>query len=193
MSRPRHRTAFTTAEVAHHIGVSKSTVVRWIEAGDLEAFRTPGGHRRVTRAALDAFCRGHGVPLVQPLSDRRSVLVVDDEPRVRAAIVQLLNLLDPSVPVLTAEDAFQAGQLFAEHQPAIVLLDLVLPGMNGFHFYDHLMREEGGPETAVVVITGDMRDHIETRARELGIQRFLHKPLTSAAITKILDEFLPRA
>ncbi len=191
MATPHERDTLTTREVARLIGVSKSTVARWVDRGELAAHRTPGGHRRIPRAGLFAFCRERGVPLQEPTRERRCVLVVDDEAVVRAAIVQLINLLDPTIPVLTAEDAFQAGQLFAIYEPAAVLLDLVLPGLDGFTFYERLQEMEGGRDTAVVVITGVRGARQEQRARELGIQRFLRKPLTSAAIAKILAEFLP--
>jgi CheY-like chemotaxis protein len=119
------------------------------------------------------------------------VLVVDDQAVVRKAIVKLINLLDPAIPVLTAEDAVQAGQQFAKYQPAIVFLDLVLPGADGFTFHNRLREMDGGADTAVVVITGAPGDSVELRARAMGIQRFLRKPLTSAAIALILEEFLP--
>lgn len=184
------RDTLTTAQAARLIGVSKSTVTRWIDGGELAAHRTPGGHRRIPREALLAFCREHRVPLQEPVQKHHCVLVVDDEAVVRAAMVQLINLLDPGIPVLTAEDAFQAGQLFASYQPAVVFLDLVLPGLDGLAFYERLLEMEGGADTAVVVITGVKGDRMEQRARQMGIQRFLRKPLTSTAIARILEEFL---
>jgi excisionase family DNA binding protein len=185
------RETLTTAEVARLMGVSKITVTRWIDGGGLAAHRTPGGHRRIPKPALIDYCRRRPAPLREPLWDRHCALVVDDQPVVRSAMVKLINLLDPVVPVLTAEDAFQAGQLFASYQPRIVFLDLVMPGPDGFTFHDRLREMEGGADTAVVVITGAPGDSVELRARGMGIQRFLRKPLTSAAIALILQEFLP--
>ncbi len=159
----------------------------------MTAHRTPGGHRRISLHALHGFCRERRVPLLEPVRERRCALVVDDEAVVRRAMVDLINLLDPTIPVLAAEDAFQASQQFATHQPAVVFLDLILPDLDGFHFHAQLQEMEGGSDTAVVVITGVQQDAVEQRARRMGIQRFLRKPLTSAAINLILQEFMPEA
>lgn len=173
------------------MGVTRTTVSRWIDGDALRAHRTPGGHRRVLRDDLVAFCRARPAPPREPLWPRHCVLVVDDQEVIRSAMVKLINLLDPVIPVLLAEDAIEAGELFARYQPAIVFLDLVMPGQTGFAFHQRLREMDGGEDAAVVVITGAPGDSMEMRARGMGIQRFLRKPLTSAAIALILEEFLP--
>jgi len=166
-------------------------VVRWIEAGQLAAYRTPGGHRRIRREDIRAFSVERGIPLVEPDEAGRVVLVVDDEPVIRAAMIQLIQKLSPDIPVLTAEDAFQAGQLFARYQPALVFLDLRLPGLDGFQFYEHIRAEDRQGETAVVAITGMNDSDLHQRLRRSGIQRLLRKPFTSRAVHDLLKEFVP--
>ncbi len=182
----------TTDEVARLCGVSRPTVVRWIESGRLDAYRTPGGHRRILRPALDAFCRRHGVPLVEPGQTRAAIMVVDDEPVIRGAMVELLAEIAPGVPVLTAEDAFQAGQLFAAHQPRLIFLDLMLPGLDGFRFHEHLTANPGGLDTVVVAITGAQQYGLEQRVRAQGIQHFLRKPFSSESVRRLVERYLPR-
>ncbi len=191
MSRTAVDQTLTTHAVARLCGVSPGTVVRWIESGRLPAFRTPGGHRRVQRSALLSFCRQHNVPMLEPGNSRRAILVVDDEPLIRGSMVELLAELVPGVPVLTAEDAFQAGQLFDRHHPCLVFLDLVLPGLDGFQLFEYIASTEEGADTAVVAITGSARRGLRQRAEEAGIQRFLRKPFTTESVRRVLEEFLP--
>lgn len=182
----------TTLDVARLCGVSRPTVVRWIEGGKLEAYRTAGGHRRVRNSALQAFCREQGVPLVSMDEEHNPVLVVDDEPYIRAAMVKLLQRLAPEVPVLAAEDAFQASQLVARHTPVLVFLDLRLPGMDGFSFLEHIRATEGGRDTRVVAISGMSDRDLHLRTARAGFSGLLRKPFTSAAVERLLDELLVR-
>jgi excisionase family DNA binding protein len=48
--------------IARHCGVSNTTVLRWIEAGQLQAFRLPGGHHRIGRDALSDFLKKYNIP-----------------------------------------------------------------------------------------------------------------------------------
>jgi len=54
---------FTTGNVAKHCGVSKVTVLRWIEKGDLTAFRLPGGQNRIHRDEFFSFAERHSIPI----------------------------------------------------------------------------------------------------------------------------------
>ncbi len=182
----------TTVDIARLCGVSRPTVVRWIEAGKLEAYRTAGGHRRVRKSALQAFCREQGVPLVSPEQGHRPVLVVDDEPYIRGAMVRLLQRLAPEVPVFAAEDAFQASQMVARHTPALVFLDLRLPGMDGFRFLEHIRATRGGSEARVVAISGMTDRDLHLQTERAGFAGLLRKPFTSASVERILDELLER-
>lgn len=191
MARKTPSSTLTTHEVARLCGVSPGTVVRWVESGRLQAYRTPGGHRRVMRTALLSFCRQYDVPMLEPGASMRAIMVVDDEPVIRGSMVELLGQLAPGVPVLTAEDAFQAGQLFDQHHPCLVFLDLVLPGLDGFQLFEYISSTEVGRETIVVAITGSARRGLRQRAEEVGIHRFLRKPFTTESVRRVLEDFLP--
>jgi excisionase family DNA binding protein len=182
----------TTHDIARLCGVSRPTVVRWIEAGKLEAYRTAGGHRRVRKTALQVFCREQGVPLVSTERGHRPVLIVDDEPYIRAAMVRLLQRLIPEVPVFAAEDAFQASQMVARHTPRLVFLDLRLPGMDGFRFLEHIRATQGGSDARVVAISGMTDRDLHVRTERAGFAGLLRKPFTSASVERILDELLER-
>jgi len=74
----QHRPEYVTVGfVARCCGVSNATVLRWIERGQLLAFRLPAGHYRIGRAAFDEFLRSNNIPLpdgkYQPQGSRRGL------------------------------------------------------------------------------------------------------------------------
>jgi len=63
---------FTTGEVASLLHVHQTTVIEWIDKGQLEGYRTPGGHRRVSREALFRFFERHHIPIPHALTGEPS-------------------------------------------------------------------------------------------------------------------------
>src|SRR6185436_5284748 len=103
----REKAVFTTFEAAKLCHVSPLSIINWVNASRLTAFRTPGGHRRIRREDLARFMRENGIPLPEELRDgsgRQRVLVVDDEAAIRDVIAE--SLLQRTMPyeVMTAAD-----------------------------------------------------------------------------------------
>ena len=103
---------FSTHSAAKFCRVTPMTIIRWIEEGRINAYKTPGGHRRIMRDDLIVFCQSAGIPTdwAQHNDQRtRKVLVVDsDAATVNAILDDLLDAEDPNSPL-----AFQvehAGQ-----------------------------------------------------------------------------------
>ena len=104
MSRKSVYTTFETAKLCH---VSPLSIINWVNAGRLPAFRTPGGHRRIRREDLVRFMRDNGIPLPEELregSGKWKVLVVDDEASIREVLAEHLTTRANSYEVLTAAD-----------------------------------------------------------------------------------------
>src|SRR4051812_24081201 len=99
---PKH--VYSTHEVARICRVTPMTVIRWIEDGRLGAFKTAGGHRRVPRADLEAFCRERGIPSEPPEAGRRRVLVVTADRADAESLAAVARGLAPQVDVEVARD-----------------------------------------------------------------------------------------
>ena len=137
----------TTFEAARLCHVSPLSIINWVNAGRLPAFRTPGGHRRIRREDLITFMRDNGLPLPEELSQgagRRKVLIVDDEPAILKLLAEQLKrqTKDP-FEVATASDGFEAGRLVASLRPDVVILDLRMPGVDGFQVCKTIRKAEG--------------------------------------------------
>ncbi len=168
-------------------GVSLPTVVNWIEAGHLAAHRTPGGHRRVAHADLIRLAQDRGVPsdaIPRVVGGPVRVLVVDDESEF-AELVRDYLMLVAGWNVEVATSGFDAGLAVARFDPDVVVLDLLMPGMDGFAVLKALAAE-GGRRVPVVACTGWRDPDLETRVRAAGFDGIVEKPVKLEALLQTL-------
>lgn len=190
----------TTREAGALLGVSVGTVQSWVESGLLEAWKTAGGHRRVVRGSVDRLLhktngRGFAIaPDVLALDriDRVRVVVVDDDPvLLRSYQVNLENC--PSGPELTCVDnAVAALMLLGRGGPDLLIVDLMMPGMDGFHMLRLLSQAPEVADTKVVVVSALEASDIAQRG---GVPRgveVLRKPVPFDRLMQIVAEVAKR-
>ncbi len=190
------KAVFTTFEAAKLCHVSPLSIINWVNAGRLPAFRTPGGHRRIRREDLARFMRDNGIPLPEELRDgsgRQRVLVVDDEAAIRDVIADNLSHRSTPYDVVTAADGFEAGRLIATFQPDVVLLDLRMPGLDGFQVCRTIKGDSETASTVVIAMTGYHTPETEARIVECGAVRCMAKPIEPSAIAAVIDAVLEEA
>jgi excisionase family DNA binding protein len=187
------KAVFTTFEAAKLCHVSPLSIINWVNAGRLPAFRTPGGHRRIRREDLARFMRENGIPLPDDVRDgsgRKRVLVVDDEVGIRDVITESLSRRATPYEVVTAADGFEAGRLVATFRPDVVLLDLRMPGLDGFQVCRTIKGDSETASTIVIAMTGYHTQETEARILECGAVRCLAKPIEPSAIGVAIDGVL---
>jgi excisionase family DNA binding protein len=187
MSRKSVYTTFETAKLCH---VSPLSIINWVNAGRLAAFRTPGGHRRIRREDLIRFMRENGIPLPEELregSGRSKILVVDDESSIRDVLAEHLTTRSNPYEVLTAADGFEAGRLVATFRPDVVLLDLRMPGLDGFQICRTIKADPETSNTVVIAMTGFYSPETEARILECGAIRCFAKPVESSTLSAFID------
>lgn len=186
-----NKPVFTTFEAAKLCHVSPLSIINWVNAGRLAAFRTPGGHRRIRREDLVQFMRENGLPLPSELTQpigRRRVLIVDDERGVCQLLADhLATRSDEPFEVTTASDGFEAGRLVATVHPHVVLLDLRMPGVDGFEVCKAIKADPGTAGTLIIAMTGYHTPETEARILECGAVRCFAKPVNPGAIAKFID------
>ena len=192
----REKAVFTTFEAAKLCHVSPLSIINWVNASRLPAFRTPGGHRRIRREDLARFMRENGIPLPEELRDgsgRPRVLVVDDEAGIRDVIADSLARRSAPYEVMTAADGFEAGRLVATFRPDVVLLDLRMPGLDGFQVCRTIKADSETAATVVIAMTGYHTVETEARIVECGAVRCLSKPIEPSAVAAVIDAVLEQA
>lgn len=175
-SRHTHEdpTFLTSYEVAQLIETSRTTVQRWIDAGELKAFRTIGNHRRVKPEDLASFLRNQGMPVPPSLQQKVRILVIDEDRRYGKALKVMLAGADKRFDVAVAGDGLDGLISIGVRHPDIVLLDAVMRGWNGFEVCRRIKRTPETKDIKVVGVSG--RAASEEPFRKAGVDAFLEKP-----------------
>lgn len=180
---------YTTYQVARFLGVSLPTVVNWVNSGLLSAHRTPGGHRRIAHNDVIAFARENNYPISRELLDRGDrkprVLIVDDERDFSDMVREYLSL-KKEVEVEVAESGFEAGFTVARFKPDLILMDIMMPGMDGFDVLKMLREDSDTRHVPVVACTAYRDDEMDRRISEAEFDGFIEKPLKLDALMDLI-------
>jgi len=176
----------TTSEAAKRCGVSFRTVIRWVERGELNAYRLPGrGDYRVPVEELRRFMRAHGIPEPDaPHGLARRVLIVDDEPGMANAISRVLT--NARFETRIAADGFLAGSLLHTFKPGLMTLDLRMPNLDGFGVLDRLRETPPPFPLKVLVVSADTSARLDA-ARARGADAVLAKPFLNEDLLAAVD------
>lgn len=188
MSAKGNLVTFTTQDVAKVLSASRTSVQRWIDSGSLRAFKTPGGHRRVTQRELVAFLRRQGAPVPSSLLLRVRLLVVDDDAHFLKALKPLMKALSSSVEVDTVDNGVDALLKIGAGEVDAVLLDATMPNLDGMQVLEKLKGNQGTAEVVVLAMSGRGDDKLEQKLLKAGAAKFLVKPITPKAIFDALHE-----
>jgi excisionase family DNA binding protein len=161
----------TLGQAARFLGVAQSTIRKWSDQGRVPAFYTPGGHRRYRRGDLEAFLDRSGPNRARsgPL-----VLLVDDDDRVRELVRVTLEVEGYSVR--EAGSAEEGMEAIAERKPDLILLDVMMPHVDGWEMLRRVQERYGAGAIPVVMFSGKVDERVETEAESRGASGFVGKP-----------------
>lgn len=176
----------TPSQVANLFMVTAAAVRLWAKKGELKALMTPGGHRRFLKTDMLEFARSRNLQLKEIKSNKQRVLIIDDDKQFSGYLLKLLGKYSEQFDVYVANDCFDAGIKVAEFQPDIVLLDLMMPGLDGFQVCQRLMSSKYGKSIRVIAMTGyPTLENIE-QILAAGAEACLCKPIDSERLLKLL-------
>jgi excisionase family DNA binding protein len=172
----RMKTVFTTGEAAKICKVSQQTIIRCFDNGQLKGFRVPGSRfRRIPREALYKFMKDNGIPTDALESGKRKVLLVDDD----AELVELMSKVleeDGRFEVRIASNGFDAGMMVKEYRPDLIVLDVMLPDINGKEVCHRVRADNTLEDVRILCISGMIEDDKISELKLSGADDFLHKP-----------------
>jgi excisionase family DNA binding protein len=186
----------TSVEVAAACGVSPRTVTNWIRDGVIKAHRTVGGHGRVAVEELRRFLSTRGIPVPpelasDPVEDgeaddgRKRVLCIDDDEAFLEVVRELLTAHGYAVE--TARQSFLAGYLVGRRTPDVIVLDLVMPGLDGYEVLALLREREESKGIPVVACTSLRGADVEARLKNAGFDAFVKKPIDFKVLLRTVE------
>jgi excisionase family DNA binding protein len=180
----------TTGEAAELCNVSQQTIIRCFDNGRLTGFRVPGSRfRRIPRAELIRFMKANDIPVELLDGDLTRILVVDDDPSIVRIIGEMLERED-RFEVRTASTGYDAGMMTREFRPNVILLDYMLPDVNGNVVCERIKADPDLMDTRVVIISGVVRQEEIDDLMAAGADAFIPKPFQVGALIECIDGVL---
>jgi len=176
---------FTTGEAADICRVSQQTIIRCFDSGRLKGFRVPGSKfRRIPRASLIRFMRDNNIPLDNLDSGKRKVLIVDDDAEIVELISDILSR-EGSFDIRTASSGYEAGMITQQFRPDLILLDYMLPDVNGNVVCQTIRKNPEFENTRIIIVSGVIKQDEIDQLLKAGAQEFLHKPFN---VSELLEK-----
>ena len=195
---------FTTIEVARMLGMSVRSIQVMVDRGELQAWKTPGGHRRIARASVESWRRlreaagaersgPQRLPPERPvtLPARCRALLIDDSAHFQKLISLLVRQRFPEIDLQVADDGIAGLALYGQLQPQILIVDILMPGIDGATLINALRSHEAFANSHLVVVTSLDESQRAPYAFALGQVPVIHKPRLVTELPALLRQWLP--
>ncbi|TQV87594.1 response regulator [Aliikangiella coralliicola] len=180
---------YTTGEIAKICGVNFRTVIRWIEKGYIEAYKLPGrGDNRVTEDSLVKFLKNNNMPIPSEIETvNKRVLVVDDDEKMARAISRTLKKAGFDTDI--AHNGFIAGSKLEVFKPAVMTLDLKMPGISGLEVIHYVQNSEQLVNLKILVVSAQDQKELD-EAVQKGASDALSKPFKNSELVARVSQLI---
>ena len=184
------KNVYSTGEAAEICKVSQQTIIRCFDSGRLQGFRVPGSRfRRIPRESLIKFMKDNDIPLDNLDSGRQKVLVVDDDPEIVELMVDVFER-DGRFEVRTAGSGYDAGVMTQEFRPDLIILDYMLPDVNGNIVCKTIRQNPLFEHTNIIIVSGVVNQDEIDEMINLGADAFMKKPFSIDELVNKMAEML---
>ena len=191
MAQNKNKDILTIPQAAQYCAVDRVTMWRWIKAGNIKVSVTPGGHHRILNEDLESFLADQGMyPLARRYFPKKKILIVDDDLTTREAFSEFFSVHGYVTSV--AANGFTAGLQIMRLKPDLVLLDLMMPGIDGFEVCSLIKENSETSHIIVLVLTGYDTEENRERILKAGADGFLSKPVEQDTILRNVKDLLDR-
>lgn len=183
----------TVSQASQYCKVDQETIIKWIDEGQIPAEKTVGGHRGIKQDDLDRFLREHGMPVPESgtQGSRKKILVVDDDKIVVETIVQALEEDEHGYELISAADGFEARSQIQHFKPDLLLLDIMMPDINGYEVCRQIKSAPDTRHIKIIVLSAYLDDDNYKKMKEYGADACFSKPLPlpelKVQVAKLLD------
>ena len=185
-SKPK---VLTTGEAAKYCDVNFRTVIRWIEKGYLEAYKLPGrGDNRIPVDSFIKFLSENNMPIPKELiQENKRILIVEDIPEMAKAISRVL--IRAGYQTKIAKNGFEAGDLLNSFKPALMTLDIKMPGLSGQEVLKYTRSQPNLKNLKILVISAQDENCL-LEAIKNGADKTLSKPFINQELLASISSLL---
>jgi excisionase family DNA binding protein len=187
------RKSLSTGDIARYCQVTPATVVNWIKAKKLEVYATPGGQYRMEVEEFLKFLDKNRFPVPDELAPgkERRILVVDDDPEILELATEALGEYLPNVVIEESGDGYDALMKIGSFKPHAVVLDLMMPRVDGAEVCRRLRANNDSRNIYIVAVSGLAADSdLVRKVKRIGVDAFFTKPLDFAEVAKAIGKLL---
>jgi excisionase family DNA binding protein len=182
----REQKAFTTFEAAKICHVTHHSIKNWIKQGLIKASRTPGGHYRILEEDLDQFREKYDMFPRDKGPSKKRIMIVDDEPDALALMENILS--KEGFELIKVSNATEVGLKAAQLAPDLILLDFLMPEINGFEVCKALRDNEMTRSIPIMAVTCLSKEKEIERIFASGADEYLPKPFkVDQLVEKVRD------
>jgi excisionase family DNA binding protein len=164
--------------------VTTRTINNWIRAGKLKAYSTPGGHFRIWPSDLRKFLKAHSMDINFEFGGEhpRRILIIDDDESYAGMIQEVLRDKIDNCDLKISHDGYEALILVGEFKPELVVLDLMMPGIDGFKVLELIANRKVNYSLKVLVLSGNLSPAAIERLKKSRADQWLAKPVSAAEL-----------
>lgn len=182
--------AYSNYDIAKLCHVTSVTIYKWLKEGKIPSFKTAGGHYRVRESDLIRFLKSLNIDLPGAAGKTR-ILVVEDDASLRRLIVRLLQTSLKRIEVFEAVDGYEAGIKTALLKPDLIILDLLLPCLDGVKVCRMIRGEPQLDKIRILSISAYRPEKSKRVILKAGANAFLSKPFDNKAFVEEVKSLLP--
>lgn len=180
----------TTAQAASKLGVAPNSVMAWADAGLLQSWRTPGGHRRISAASVQAMLDERAWSEAAAPASATRILLVEDDPDTAAVLSAHIRSIAPGAQLRVVRDGFVALLLAGREPPDLLVTDVNLPGMNGIAMIRSLRSQGIASRMRFVLVTNHGRTELGPFGEPPPEVPLLHKPVSVDMLREAIGRVL---
>ncbi len=171
--------SFNISQASKYCDVDQDTFTKWIDEGKIAADKSIGGHRSVKKEDVDRFLNENNMPIPDTITedDQKKILVVDDDRIVVETIVQSLEEDNHGYDLISAADGFEAQAQIKRFKPDLLILDIMMPDINGYEVCKKIKSDEETKDIKIIVLSAYLDDENYEKMKEYGADACFSKPL----------------
>lgn len=183
----------STREASEMLGVTQRTVQLWTESGVLNAWKSPGGHRKITRVSINKILQDRATAIqIDDVSPNQEfcILYVEDDEAQKTLFSNFIARSKHKTSLQLAANGFEGLIALGTSKPDLLITDLKMPGMDGFEMINHLQKNEAFGHLKIIVFTSMSEQEITEHGGLPANIQVITKPVQLNQIGFLIDSLV---